>query len=84
MGVDYLEMFPSEGHFAISVKFDRKGPTIAQRRASIGHLSELLHLIDSSPQSVITFDDHPGVVTAIKIDVIRRNVSISVSLQDTP
>lgn len=82
MAHEYLMVFPSEGEFSVDVKFDGNAHFVSQKRASIGNLIELLQLIDASEKPVMTFDEHPGLIKTITIDVKHNHVSLSVNLLD--
>jgi hypothetical protein len=78
--LEYFTFFSGEGQFKVNVKFESSDSSIATTSASSTDIARLLDLINSDENYVMTFDEHPGVITSINIDVVHRKVQLFVRL----
>ena len=77
---EYLTFFTHDGHFDIEVNFLESVARIAKRYASVSDITRLLELLESNAQPCMTFDEYPGEITAISIDLTLNKLKLTVQL----
>ena len=76
--LEYNLLFSGRGEFSVSVKFKGKDGAIPKRSASLNELATLLCTLGDAEQPVMSFDEHPAIVTEIRVDPIGKKVVLSV------
>ena len=79
---EYLIFFPDEGDFEVSVRFKKSGARISNRRASADDVAKLLDMLTRSPKPAMYFDEHYGVVDAVRVNPGKRAVRLEVTFSD--
>jgi len=77
---EYLTFFTNNDRFDIEVIFVKSAARLTKRYASTSDITRLLELLELNEQPCMTFDEHPGTITAIILDPILNKLKLTVQL----